>query len=95
MYGPEDLDFGVIGADVLVSRTLVLNRWASVSPYVGMSHYLARSHEKSSVVSLSDEIVTGSQGSFGAAINLSSARLAAEYNVASVRSFSMKVGVGF
>jgi hypothetical protein len=95
MYGPEDLDFGVLGADVLASRTFRVNRWASISPYAGLSHYLSRSHEKSAIVTLDDEIVAGSQGSVGAALGLSRARLGVEYNMAKVSSFSMKIGVGF
>ena len=95
MYGPDDLDFSVYGVDLVASRTIRLNRWASVSPYAGISHYLARSHEKTTAVTLDDETVAGSQGSFGAALNIAAARLAAEYNVASVRSLSLKVGVGF
>jgi hypothetical protein len=95
MYGPEDLDFSVYGVDLAGSRTFTLNRWASVSPYVGISHYLSRAHEKTTAVSLKDEVVAGSQGSFGTALNVSAVRLAAEYNVAQVRSLSLKMGVGF
>jgi hypothetical protein len=95
MYGPEDLDFGVYGIDVVASRTVTLSRRISLSPYAGLSHYLARSHEKTAAVDLKDEVVPGSQGSFGVTLNLAAARLGAEYNVAAVRSFSLKMGVGF
>lgn len=94
IYGPEDLDFTVYGADVLVSKSMKLGGWVTVSPYAGVSSYLASSHEKSSVVNLGDERVLGAQASVGAAVQISKARLAAEYNVATVRTFSLKVGIG-
>jgi hypothetical protein len=94
MYGPDDLAFTVYGVDLLASRQLSLARWATVSPYAGVSGYLATSHEKSRVVSLDDERVPGLRGSVGAELRLSHARLAAQYDVASVRSLSFKVGVG-
>lgn len=95
LYGPEDVDFTVYGIDFLASRTVRLTRWASVSPYAGLSSYLAHSHEKSTVVSLADEIMPGSASTLGATLQLSAARLGVEYSFAKVNSFSMKVGVGF
>ena len=95
LYGPEDVDFTVLGADVVASRTFRLNQWASVSPYAGVSNYLARAHEKSAVVTLRDEVVPGSQSSLGATLNLKAIKLGAEYNAATVKSVSLKVGVGF
>jgi hypothetical protein len=94
MYGPEDLDFTVYGVDLLASRKLALARWAALSPYVGVSTYLATSHEKSAVVSLADEKVLGAQAMAGAAIQLSKARLGVEYSLAKVPTFSLKVGIG-
>ena len=95
MYGPEDVDFSVYGVDLLASRKLTLARWVDVSPYASVSTFVGRSHEKSAVVTLSDETTLGAQGAIGAALDLSKARLAIEYNVAKVNSFSMKIGVGF
>ena len=95
MYGPEDLDFRVVGADLVASRQVKLASWASLSPYAGVSGYLASSHEKTTAVSLTDEHVPGAQANVGATLQLSAARLGIEYNVASVRSLSMKVGVAF
>jgi len=46
------------------------------------------------VVDLDNEYVGGSQAWVGAALQLSAARLAIEYNKASVNSISMKVGLG-
>jgi hypothetical protein len=94
MYGPEDLDYAVYGADLVTSRTFGLTRWASVSPYAGVSTYLGTSHEKSAVVSLNDERTLGAQAMVGASLQLSKARIAAEYNVSQVNSFSLKLGLG-
>lgn len=94
MYGPDDLNLTVVGADVLASRNFALSRWAAISPYVGVSTYLSNTHEKSAVVALDDEHVLGAQASVGASVQLSVARLGVEYNVARVNSFSLKVGFG-
>ena len=94
IYGPEDLDFTTFGGDVVLSRRLTVSKWIRVSPYAGVSSYLANSHEKSAVVNLADEHVLGGQAMVGAEVQLSKARLAAEYNVARVNSFSLKVGIG-
>lgn len=94
LFGPEDLAFSVYGVDVVASRRIPLfaNR-ASISPYVAGSTYLAHAHEKSAVVSLSDENVLGVQGTVGAAAQLSIVRVSAEYGVAKVQSMSLKIGV--
>ena len=94
MYGPDDLDLRVYGVDVLASRKIALTRWAAVSPYVGGSTYLSTAHEKTTAVNLDDEHVLGAQAMVGAAIEVSKARLAVEYNAAKVNSFSLKVGIG-
>jgi hypothetical protein len=94
LYGPDDLDFTVYGADLVASRDVPLSRWASVSPYAGVSAYLSNSREKSSEVNLSDERVLGGQAMVGAAVQLSAARLAVEYSVAKVSTISLKVGFG-
>ena len=95
MYGPEDLDFSVYGADLLASRTYgVFSARASISPYVGVSTTLSRAHEKTNAVALDDENVWGAQAMVGAAAQFSVARVAAEYSMARVPSFSLKVGIG-
>ena len=94
IYGPEDLSFNVVGIDLLASRSFALRRWAVVSPYAGVSTYLASSHERSSVVTLDNEHVMGAQGMVGAALQLSAVRLGVEYNVSRVNSLSLKVGIG-
>lgn len=94
MYGPADLDFAVYGMDLVASRRVALNKWAAVSPYAGVSTYLASSHEKTTAVALDDERVLGAQGMIGAAVEVSKARLAVEYNAARVNTLSFKIGVG-
>jgi hypothetical protein len=94
MYGPADLNLRVYGLDLLASRTVALTRWASVSPYAGASTYLSTSHEKTVAVNLDDERVLGAQAMMGAAVQVSKARLAVEYNVATVNSLSFKIGIG-
>lgn len=95
LYGPADLDFSVYGADLVASRTYALfsNRLV-LSPYAGVSAMLSRSHEKTEVVNLNDENVIGTQGTVGVTTQIFGARVGAEYNVAAVRSVSIKVGFG-
>lgn len=94
MYGPADLDFTVYGVDLLASRTVTAFGRAAVSPYAGVSTYLSTSHEKTAAVNLDDERVLGAQAMVGAAVQLSLVHLGLEYNVASVPSLSLKVGIG-
>lgn len=94
LFGPADLDFTVIGWDLVASRTIPLTRWASLSPYAGFSSYLGRAHEKSAVVDLADAYEGDSQGMIGAALRVSAVRVGAEYGIAKVNSFSLKVGIG-
>jgi len=96
LYGPEDLNLSVYGLDLVASRQYTLNqRWLTVSPYAGVSGYLSSSHEKTAAVSLADERVTGTQAMVGAVAEVSRFRIAMEYNMARVRSTSLKVGVTF
>ena len=95
MYGPSDLNLAVYGMDLVASRRVALNSWAAVSPYAGVSTYLASSHEKTAAVDLDDERVLGAQGMIGAAVEVSKARLAVEYNAARVNTLSLKIGVGW
>ena len=94
LFGPEEVDLTVVGLDLIASREFELNNWASVSPYAGVSSYLTAAREKSAVVDLDDEYQGGSQAMIGAALRLSGARVAMEYNVSRVNSISMKVGFG-
>lgn len=93
MYGPEDIDFGVLGADLLVSYQKRLTNWAALSPYIGVANFMAHSHEKSAVVDLDNETQLGSQVMAGLALQLSAVRLSVEYANAAVKTVSFKVGM--
>lgn len=93
LYGPEDVKFNVGGVDLVASRTIPV-RWTTVSPYAGISTYVTRSHEMSSVVNLADERAAGMQAMLGAVVQLAGASVAVEYNAAEVSSFSLRVGFG-
>lgn len=96
LYGPEDFDFTVYGLDLLASKDIdVYSDWITVSPYAGASMYVARAHETTSKVSLSDENVAGVQGTVGAVAQISFVTLAMEYNAAVVSTLSFKIGIGF
>jgi len=96
LYGPEDVNQGVYGLDLLVSREFVIRpAWASVSPYASVSSFVSHGHEKTSAVDLKDETVGGAQAAVGAVLKLSVARLGVEYNFARVNTLSFKIGVGF
>lgn len=94
LFGPEDLDLTVFGADLLASKSYSM-RGVSLSPYVGVSSYLSTSHEKTAAVSLSDETVVGARAMVGITSEFSIARIGAEYSLARVNSLSLKVGFGF
>ncbi len=94
LFGPEDLNLTVFGADLLGSKSYS-TRWISLSPYVGVSSYISTSHEKTIAVSLSDETVAGARAMVGITSEISIARIGAEYSVASVNSFSLKLGFAF
>lgn len=96
MYGPEDLNLTVYGADILASREFTVHdKWLRVSPYVVFSTLLTSVHEKSAVVDLADETVAGIQGSVGVLAKVSFARLAVEYNQGNINTISMKLGATF
>jgi hypothetical protein len=95
LFGPEDVELTVFGLDVLASKTIPLNDWLTVSPYVGGSSYLSFSQEKSDVVDLDGEIRPGNQAMIGAVAEVYRTRLAVEVSSAQVQTLSFKVGVGF
>ena len=96
LYGPKDLDLSVYGLDVIASRDFtVYPKWLKVTPYVGLSSYMTDSHEKSSKLNLHDETAWGVQSMVGGVISISKARLAAEYNISNISTFSVKLGIVF
>ena len=90
LFGPEDLNQGIYGLDLLVSKDV--NRF---SPYAGMSTYLSSIQATTSKVNLDDESVTGLQGMIGVATNFSHLRLSVEMHFASVNTTSFLIGYGF
>jgi hypothetical protein len=95
LFGPEDLRFATVGADLIASRTFTTTSWSTVSPYVSVSHYLANAWERSSVVALESAHETGSMATVGAVARVSVFTIAAEVQSARVASQSLKVGVAF
>jgi len=89
MFGPEDMDFGSYGLDVVASKDI-----SRFSPYVGVGTYLARGHETTAKVALEDESVAGVQGTVGLDVRLWALRLGAEAQLAKVTSYSFKVAFG-
>lgn len=95
IFGPEDLRLNTYGVDALVSKEFrIYSNWASISPYAGVSTYLASSRETTEAVDLHNEQVIGGQAMVGAVLKLSVARIGVEYNFAKLSTFSFKVGVG-
>lgn len=90
MFGPEDLNQSVLGLDVLASKD-----YSRFSPYVGVSGYLARAQETTTKVDLDDESVFGLQAMVGTSMNISVLRIGAEFNLADVTGYSLKIGYPF
>ena len=89
MYGPEDLKFNVYGLDALVSRD-----FSRFSPYVEVSAYLSHGRETTLAVDLENETVSGVQGMVGVVASVSVLRIGAEFNVARVPGYSIKISFG-
>lgn len=64
------------------------------SPYLGVSGYLSRGHERTDRVDLEDENVLGVQAMAGVAASISVLRLGAEVNLARVPGYAFKVAFG-
>lgn len=95
LFGPEDVDFQVYGADLVASRRILfLSDRVALSPYASVSASLSRAHEKSDVVALDNERVTGVQATAGASLQVAGVRLAIETVAARVPNVSMKIGFG-
>jgi hypothetical protein len=96
MYGPDDLNLTVYGADLVTSKEFVVHdKWLTLAPYAVLSTYLSTTHEKSDVVNLEDERVAGLQGSVGIVAKVTFAQIGFEYNYAAVNTVSMKIGARF
>lgn len=89
LFGPDDVAASVYGLDLVVSRDISI-----FSPYVGVSGYLSRGHERTDKVDLEDENVLGVQAMAGVAASISVLRLGAEVNLARVPGYAFKVAFG-
>lgn len=94
LYGPADIELTVFGADLVASRRYAA-RWASLSPYAGVSSYLSTSHERTDAVALGDETTVGARAMVGVTSEISVARIGVEYSMARVNSLSLRIGFGF
>jgi hypothetical protein len=96
LYGPEDVNFVVSALDVLASKTFTIDaKWLTFSPYAGPSLYLSHAHEKTDRVALHDENVMALQGMAGVVAGIRGFKVAAEYNMAKVNTFSFRLGYNF
>jgi hypothetical protein len=77
------------GLELLVSR-----EFSRLTPYVGVSGYLASARETTPKVSLENENAFGVQANVGITASLSVVRLGAGFNLAKVSGMSMKVAIG-
>jgi hypothetical protein len=89
LFGPDDLNATVLGADLVVSRDV-----AFLSPYAGVSGYLSRAQETTSKVNLEDESSIGARGTLGVVLSIRKLKVGAEYNVTKVTGYSFKVAFG-
>ena len=90
LFGPEDLNLGIYGLDLIVSRDV--NRF---SPYAGISTYLSSVQATTSKVSLDDENIIALQGMIGVTTHVSALRLGLEMNFAEVNTSSFLIGYDF
>lgn len=96
LYGPADLNLNVSGIDIVASKKItIFPKWASVSPYAGISATLSHAHEKTEAVALKDENILGFQGMVGTTLQIYKVNLGVEYNLANVNTLSYKVGARF
>lgn len=95
LFGPEDLNHGAVGLDVLASRRVVARGILEVTPYVGASSYVSAARERSGAVALDAEVVAGNQAMAGVVVQVAMVRLAAEINSSRVNTRSLKLGVAF
>jgi hypothetical protein len=89
LFGPDDMTAGVYGLEFVVSRDVSV-----LSPYAAVSGYVSQGHERTAKVDLEDEIAAGVQATLGLAVNVRMLRLGAEYNLARVPGYSIKIAVG-
>lgn len=89
LTGVPDFNLNVYSIDVLASK-----RISRFAPYVGFKESLVIGTETTSKVDLDRETISIPQGYAGIACNFWMINLAAEYNVSSVNTFALALGVG-
>ena len=87
LTGVADYNFSSGSIDLLVSK-----KFAGVSPYLGIRESLMMGTETTSKVNLDKESLLVTQGFIGVAYSIWRINLAAEYNIASVNTFSFLIG---
>jgi len=87
LTGVPDFNFNVVSLDVSASK-----RIGRLTPYLGVRHSLAVGTETTSKVDLSTETVPITQGIVGAFVSVWKVGLAAEYDVAPVNTFALRLG---
>jgi hypothetical protein len=88
LTGVPDFNFGEVSLDLILSKTV-----SAFTPYLGWRSNFAVASETTSKVGLHDERVPFSQGYVGLVYSLWKLNLSAEYNVASVNTIALDLGL--
>lgn len=88
LTGVPDYDLSVYGIDLMASK-----RIATLTPYIGLRESLAIGTETTSKVDLDRESLIITQGYGGVSYSIWMLNLAAEYNVSSVNTFAVAIGL--
>ena len=90
LLGVRDFDLSFYGIDVLASK-----RFSIVTPYLGFRETLLIGTETTDKVNLDTEHVFLAQGYAGVSVSYWALNLAAEYDVSTVNTFTVALGVNF
>jgi hypothetical protein len=90
LAGVPDFNLNIYSVDLLASKEI-----AMFTPYVGIRTSLVIGTETTSKVDLDTETIPIAQGYVGVAYSIWMLNLAAEYNVSSVNTFALDVGLNF
>lgn len=90
LTGVPDFDLNIYSIDLLTSKQV-----AMFTPYAGLKTSLVIGTETTSKVDLETERVAVVQGYAGVVYSMGMLNLAAEYNVSSVNTFALAVGLNF
>jgi hypothetical protein len=90
LTGVPDFNLNIYSVEVLASKNI-----AMFTPYAGMRANVAIGTETTSKVDLEKETVAIAQGYAGVSYSVWMLNMAAEYNISSVNTFALTVGVNF